>query len=90
VLRTLYAEALEYPEEVFTDDVELEADLGIDSVKQTELLARAAEHYGMPARDDDFRLSDYATFGLVVDYVVTQAHQAGELTLLPEDRRVPA
>jgi [acyl-carrier-protein] S-malonyltransferase len=85
-LRALYAEALEYPEEVFTDDVELEADLGIDSVKQTELLARAAESYGMPARDDDFRLADYDTFGKVVDYVVAQiAGAPAEL-----DRRVSA
>ena len=40
-LSGMYASALEYPVEVYTEDVELEADLGVDSVKQTELcLAR--------------------------------------------------
>jgi acyl carrier protein len=76
-LRALYAEALEYPEEVFTDDVALERDLGIDSVKQTELLARGAELYGLPAQLADFRLSDYDTMGKVVDYVLAHAGAAG-------------
>jgi acyl transferase domain-containing protein len=76
-LRALYAEALEYPEEVFTDDVALERDLGIDSVKQTELLARGAELYGLPAQPADFRLSDYDTMGKVVDYVLAHAGAAG-------------
>ena len=35
--RGRYATALEYPVEVFIEDVELEADLGVDSVKKTEL-----------------------------------------------------
>lgn len=68
-LADMYATALEYPVEVFTEDVALEADLGIDSVKQTELLARAAERYGLPEPPADFRLGDYDTMGKVVDYL---------------------
>jgi malonyl CoA-acyl carrier protein transacylase/acyl carrier protein len=68
-LRRLYAEALEYPEEVFTDDVLLEADLGIDSVKQVELFSQVSERYGLPPRPDGFRLSDYNMMGKVIDYV---------------------
>ncbi|MER6615799.1 acyltransferase domain-containing protein [Streptomyces xantholiticus] len=60
-VRTLYAEALEYPEEVFTPEALLEAELGVDSVKQVELLSRASTHYGLPARSTDFRLGDYET-----------------------------
>ena len=59
--RSRYATALEYPVEVLTEDVELEADLGVDSVKQTELLSRGADRYQLPARPTDFRLSDYST-----------------------------
>jgi acyl transferase domain-containing protein len=73
-----YAAALEYPEDVFTADVELEAELGIDSVKQTELMARVATEYGLPPRPADFRLSDYNTPGRVADFVLeamTAAHQ---------------
>jgi acyl transferase domain-containing protein len=71
-LAAMYAGALEYPIEVFTEHVELEAELGIDSVKQTELLARAAETYALPPRPADFRLADYGTMAKVVDFV----HQA--------------
>jgi acyl transferase domain-containing protein len=76
-LRGLYAEALEYPEEVFTDDVLLEADLGIDSVKQMELFSRVAERYGLPARPEGFRLADHNTMGKVIQYVHTMIDKAG-------------
>jgi malonyl CoA-acyl carrier protein transacylase len=76
-LTTLYATALEYPEEVFTEDVELEAELGVDSVKQAELLARVAEEYHLPGRPEDLRLSDYHTMGKVVDFVL-MARAVGE------------
>ncbi|MEV7229753.1 phosphopantetheine-binding protein [Polymorphospora sp. NPDC051019] len=52
-LRTIYAEALEYPKEVLTPDAHLEAELGIDSLKQTELLNRVTEHFGMERVPDD-------------------------------------
>jgi hypothetical protein len=65
----MYANALEYPVEVFTEDVELEADLGIDSVKQTELLSRAAERYYLSERPENFRLSDWSMTGRVTDFV---------------------
>jgi acyl transferase domain-containing protein len=71
-LVTLYATALEYPEEVFTEDVALEAELGVDSVKQAELIGRIAERYSMPPRPEDFRLGDYDTLGKVTDFVYSQ------------------
>jgi acyl transferase domain-containing protein/acyl carrier protein len=71
-LVTLYATALEYPEEVFTEDVALEAELGVDSVKQAELIGRIAERYNMPPRPEDFRLGDYDTLGKVTDFVFSQ------------------
>ncbi|MCT9010815.1 acyl carrier protein, partial [Streptomyces rhizosphaerihabitans] len=64
-VRALYAQALEYPEEVFTEEVLLEAELGIDSVKQVELLTRVTGRYGLPP--SDVRLSDHDTVGKVVD-----------------------
>jgi hypothetical protein len=66
----MYALALEYPVEVFTEDLELEADLGVDSVKQTELLSRAADRYHLPERPAEFRLSDCSTMGKVTDFVL--------------------
>ncbi len=80
-LSDMYATALEYPVEVFTEDVQLEADLGVDSVKQTELLARAAERYHLPERPADFRLSDCTTIGKVADFVLGALMVAGRGSL---------
>jgi malonyl CoA-acyl carrier protein transacylase len=77
-LTTLYATALEYPEEVFSEEVELEGELGIDSVKQTELLARVSEKYNLPERTADFRMSDYHTMGLITDFVFEMQGQGAE------------
>jgi acyl transferase domain-containing protein len=68
-VRGLYAQALEYPQEVFTPGVLLEAELGVDSVKQVELLSRASEHFGLPPRGADFRLADYETLDKIADLI---------------------
>ena len=49
----------------------LEADLGIDTVKQAEIFGVLRKRYGMP-QDAQFRLSDVQTLHAVVDYVATQ------------------
>ncbi len=49
-------------------DFELEADLGVDTVKQAEILAEVREKWGLP-KDDDFRFSDYPTLERLADYV---------------------
>ena len=55
---------------------QLEAELGVDSVKQAELIARVAERYDMPPRPEDFRLGDYDTLGKVTDFVYSQVGSA--------------
>ncbi|MEV6669843.1 acyltransferase domain-containing protein [Streptomyces sp. NPDC051162] len=77
-LRTLYAEALEYPEEVFEGGVQLEAELGVDSVKQVELLSRVSERYGLPPRESGFRLSNYNTMDTIADFVLAELSGARE------------
>jgi len=72
-LVNIYAEAMEYPPEVFSEAVELEAELGIDSVKQTEIVGRVAGLYGLPPLPANFRMSDYKTMGQITDFVF--AHQ---------------
>lgn len=58
-----------YPPEMLDLDLDLEADLGIDTVKQAELFAAVRESYGIPRRED-LRLSDYNTLAKVVDFVM--------------------
>jgi acyl transferase domain-containing protein len=69
-VRAIYATALEYPEEVFTDDVLLEAELGVDSVKQIELMTRVTNRYGISGQAEGVRLADCDTMGKVVDFVL--------------------
>lgn len=68
-IRSIYANALEYPEEVFDDDVLLEAELGVDSVKRVELMGRVAEGHGIATATEGLRMSDYDTIGKIVDFV---------------------
>ncbi|MFD9574680.1 acyltransferase domain-containing protein [Streptomyces sp. NPDC059982] len=72
-LRILYAEALEYPEELLAEDADLEADLGVDSIRQTEVLAQAMEKYGLGELPDTFRITQYTTLREVVSLIETRA-----------------
>ncbi|GAB3733435.1 hypothetical protein GCM10027598_58060 [Amycolatopsis oliviviridis] len=68
-LQELYAEALEYPVEVLAEDAALEADLGVDSMRQTELLTKARRIFDLPSPEPGFRSTDLDTLAKVTDYV---------------------
>ncbi|MCA8223893.1 acyltransferase domain-containing protein [Burkholderia sp. BC1] len=65
----IYAEAMEYPAEVFSETIELEAELGIDSVKQTEIIQRIIARYALPPLPANFRSGDFKAMGQIVDFV---------------------
>ncbi|MFK7928905.1 MAG: beta-ketoacyl synthase N-terminal-like domain-containing protein, partial [Myxococcota bacterium] len=52
-------------------DFELEADLGIDTVKQAEIFAVVRETYGI-AREDDFRFDHHRSLRSVIQWAATQ------------------
>ncbi len=54
-LRGIFAETLGYPPDVLTDDVDLEADLGISSIKQIELFTTVLDRYDLPTPAADIR-----------------------------------
>jgi NAD(P)-dependent dehydrogenase (short-subunit alcohol dehydrogenase family) len=56
-------------------DLDLEADLGIDTVKQAEVFAAIRQAYGIE-RDDTLQLRDYPTLNHVVAFVHERAPQA--------------
>ena len=56
----IVAEQTGYPEDLLDMDLDLEADLGIDTVKQAEVFATIREAYGIE-RDDTLKLRDYPT-----------------------------
>ena len=49
-------------------DLDLEADLGVDTVKQAEVMATIREAYGI-ARDDQIKLRDFPTLAHVIRFV---------------------
>ena len=57
-----------YPEDMLESGLDMEADLGIDTVKQVEVFQMIREAYGLE-REEDVKLSDYPTIDSVVDYI---------------------
>jgi malonyl CoA-acyl carrier protein transacylase len=77
-----------YPQEVLDLDLDLEADLGIDTVKQAELFAAIRTQYGIPRRED-LRLSDYNTLAKVIHFV-EEALQPATEALVKSEPELPA
>ena len=74
-LLALVSEKTGYPVEMLDLDLDLEADLGIDTVKQAELFAAARTYYGIPRRED-LILADYNTLRKVVGFMQENIKQA--------------
>ena len=69
----MVAEKTGYPEDMLDLDLDMEADLGIDTVKQAELFAAMREHYGITAQQEGIQLKDYPTIRHCIKYVLTNA-----------------
>jgi acyl transferase domain-containing protein/acyl carrier protein len=68
----LVAEKTGYPQDMLDLDLDLEADLGVDTVKQAELFATVREAYGIE-RDDNVKLRDFPTLAHVIRFVMERA-----------------
>jgi len=64
----LVADKTGYPVDMLDLDLDLEADLGVDTVKQAEVMAAIREAYGI-ARDDQIKLRDFPTLAHVIRFV---------------------
>jgi NAD(P)-dependent dehydrogenase (short-subunit alcohol dehydrogenase family)/acyl carrier protein len=65
---SIVAEKTGYPEDMLDLDLDLEADLGIDTVKQAETFAAIRAAFNIPRRDD-LKLRDYPTLSHVIKFV---------------------
>lgn len=54
-----------YPPEMIEEDMEVESDLGIDTVKQATILSTLSEYFGMSEKVD-FKISAYPTVGHLI------------------------
>jgi len=64
----LMVEKTGYPQDMLDVDLDLEADLGVDTVKQAEMFAAIREIYNIP-RDENRKLRDYPTLAHVIRFV---------------------
>lgn len=83
-ITTLFAEQTGYDVGDLDPSFQLEADLGIDTVKQAEIFSVLRTRYGLP-KDDAFKLSDVQTLNAIVDYVIATAGAGatGTVTVTP-------
>ncbi|ABF39470.1 beta-ketoacyl synthase [Candidatus Koribacter versatilis Ellin345] len=64
----LVADKTGYPSDMLALDLDLEADLGVDTVKQAEVFAAIREQYNIPRREN-LRLRDFPTLAHVIQFV---------------------
>ena len=64
----IVSEMTGYPPELLDVDLDLEADLGVDTVKQAEVFAAVRDKYGIE-RDDNVALRDFPTLRHVIGWV---------------------
>jgi acyl transferase domain-containing protein/NAD(P)-dependent dehydrogenase (short-subunit alcohol dehydrogenase family) len=76
MILTLFEEKTGYEREMLDFDLDLEADLGIDTIKQAQIFASIREKYNLP-REEGIRLKDFPTLRHVIDYISRRAQSAG-------------
>ena len=81
-ITALVAEKTGYPEDMLDLDLDMEADLGIDTVKQAELFAVMREKYQI-ARQEGVQLKDYPTIRSIIKYAIANAGTEGQTVSAP-------
>ena len=86
----LMVEKTGYPKDMLDLDLDLEADLGVDTVKQAEMFAAIREIYNIP-RDENRKLRDYPTLAHVIRFVYEKRPDlAGGTPPPPKAAEIPA
>ena len=74
-----------YPADFVELDQDLEGELGIDTVKQAEIMVDIRQHFSLPV-DETFILSDYPTLNHMIGYI--QKMQGGEAPVAVAEQKV--
>ncbi|MCP3952854.1 MAG: acyltransferase domain-containing protein, partial [Desulfobacterales bacterium] len=82
-IQAIIAEHTGYTVDMLEPELDLEADLGIDTVKQVEVFGKVSAHFSL-AVPEDLKLSNLNTIALLVDYIQRQTGGAGHGLLLPD------
>ena len=78
-VKEIIAEQTGYTVDMLESELDLEADLGIDTVKQVEIFGKVASSFGFSV-PDDLKLRDLNTIAKLADYI---QHQKGETADTP-------
>ncbi len=81
-IMSIVAEQTGYPPDMLDPELDLEADLGIDTVKQAEMFAAVREAYGIE-RDPNLQLRAFNTLNKVVDFVHERAPETAKPAIAP-------
>ncbi|MDI5979859.1 acyltransferase domain-containing protein [Amycolatopsis magusensis] len=79
-VRQVYAEVLQYPVDVVEEEVDLEADLGVSSLKHTQVFVRLLDLFGLPTPGPEVRVFSFRTVGQVAGLLQQLAAQDGHGT----------
>ncbi|MDY0164866.1 phosphopantetheine-binding protein, partial [Desulfobotulus sp.] len=71
-IRNILSEQTGYGTDMLAEDLDLEADLGIDTVKQVEIFSKVMGHFGLGA-EEDAPLRELSTLGKIADYIAVQS-----------------
>ena len=71
---SIVAEMTGYPPDLLDLDLDLEADLGVDTVKQAEVFAAVRQRFGVE-RDDSLSLRDFPTLTHVIGWILERTGQ---------------
>ncbi len=71
-----------YPREIVELDADLEADLGIDSIRKAQLFGEIGQKYGLTA-DDSVSLDDFRTLRHLLDYMLPRVSGGLPATVAP-------
>ena len=88
-LLALMVEKTGYPQDMLDVDLDLEADLGVDTVKQAEMFAAIRDIYNIP-RDENRKLRDYPTLAHVIRFVYEKRPDLALAPSSPKKAEIPA
>ena len=72
---SLLSDKTGYPADMLDTDLDLEADLGIDTVKQAEFISEVRDTFGIP-RIEGLKIADFPTITHIIGFVLERSRQS--------------
>ena len=83
---SLLSEKTGYPADMLDTGLDLEADLGIDTVKQAEFISEIREAFNIP-RIEGLKIADFPTINHIISFVIERTSQAGQAVATPGEEK---